>query len=165
MAAIREERPGDIRAIHELTADAFRPMPFSMGGEADVVDRLRADGDLAVSLVAEQDGRIVGHVAFSPAGVADEEAGWFGLGPISVRADLQRRGIGKSLMRRGFDILKDRDARGCVLIGNPDIYSKVGFASEGRLAYRALDPALVQWIVFRGQPPSGAIRFADALQG
>jgi len=83
--AIRPEEPGDEAAIHALTQAAFRDMPFSDGSEPDLVDRLRADGDLALSLVAvNMDEAIVGHIAFSPVAIADGSAGWFQLSPVSV---------------------------------------------------------------------------------
>lgn len=61
---IRDETPEDIDAIHDLTSTAFKPMPYSDGTEAEIVRRLRAAGDLKISLVAEQGGEILGHVAF-----------------------------------------------------------------------------------------------------
>jgi len=92
---IRPERPGDIDAIRALTTAAFKDAPFSSGTEAGIVDVLRADGALVVSLVAEEDGRVVGHVAFSPVRIDVAEGDWYGLGPVSVEPARQRRGIGQ----------------------------------------------------------------------
>ena len=80
---IREERPGDEQAITALVDAAFRDAPHSDGTEAAIVERLRADGDLALSLVAAE-GSLVGHVAFSPVTLSDGTARWYGLGPVAV---------------------------------------------------------------------------------
>ena len=81
---IRPERAGDEAVIHELTEAAFRDMPFSEGDEQDLVDALRSDGDLALSLVADDGTRIVGHIAFSPVAISDGTLDWYDLGPVSV---------------------------------------------------------------------------------
>lgn len=161
---IRTERPADDAAIHELTRVAFEPMPFSSGTEAPIVRALRRDGDLTLSLVAENGGEIVGHVAFSPVTIDGVHAGWFGLGPISVRADRQRQGIGKALIARGLELLRAQGAAGVALIGNPDIYSRAGFESDGLLAYGDLDRRMVQRIVLSGPPPRGELRFAPGFE-
>lgn len=160
---IRTEQPADDAAIHELTFAAFEPMPFSSGTEAPIIRALRRSGDLTLSLVADEDGEIVGHVAFSPVTIDGVHAGWFGLGPISVRADRQRQGIGKALIARGLELLRERDAAGVALIGNPDIYGRVGFESDGLLAYCNLDRRLVQRLVLSGPPPRGELKFAPGF--
>jgi len=160
---IRTERPADDAAIHELTRAAFEPMPFSSGTEAPIVRALHAAGDLTLSLVAEEDGAIVGHIAFSPVTIDGVHAGWFGLGPISVRADRQRQGIGKALIAEGLELLREQGAVGVALIGNPEIYSRSGFESDGLLAYGDLDRRLVQWLVLSGPPPRGELKFAPGF--
>lgn len=161
---IRGEYETDHDAIYRLTEEAFAPMAFADGDEAEVVDNLRMSGDLTLSLLVEELGVTIGHVAFSPATIGSEPTGWFGLGPVSVAPCHQRRGIGKTMIQMGLDRLRSANARGCVLIGNPDIYSKVGFESDGKLRYRELSAKLVQRIVFKGDAPSGEVRFADALE-
>ena len=160
---IRSERPDDDVAIHELTRAAFEPMPFSSGTEAPIIRALRTAGDLTLSLVAEDDGTIVGHVAFSPVTIDGVHGGWFGLGPIAVRADRQRQGIGKALIARGIELLRQQGAAGVALIGNPEIYSRAGFESDGLLAYGDLDRRLVQRLVLSGPPPQGELKFAPAF--
>lgn len=160
---IRFETAADADAIHELTRIAFEPMPFSDNTEAQIIRDLRAAGDLTISLVAEEGGEIVGHVAFSPITIDGVDDGWFGLGPISVKPGRQRQGIGKSLILKGLELLRERGASGCALIGNPDIYGRVGFESDGRLRYGDLDTRFVQRIVFKGVPPSGMLTFAPAF--
>lgn len=161
---IRHETAADADAIHDLTLTAFEPMPFSDGTEADIIRRLRAAGDLTISLVAEEGGEILGHVAFSPVTIDGLHDGWFGLGPISVRPGRQRQGIGKALIARGLDLLNERGAKGCALIGDPDIYGRIGFRSDGQLKYRDLDTRYVQRLVLRGTASSGTLEFAPAFE-
>ncbi len=160
---IRPEREGDEDAIYDLTAQAFETMPFSSGSEPAIIHALRASGDLALSLIAEQDGRIVGHVAFSPVTIDGVFDGWFGLGPISVLPEVQRQGIGKRLIREGLDQLKGRHAKGCALIGAPEVYRGSGFTNDGSLVYEGVDANYVQWIAFAGERPSGHLGFAPAF--
>ncbi|WP_456825523.1 GNAT family N-acetyltransferase [Cellulomonas sp. P5_E12] len=161
---IRPERPdGDADAIDRLTVAAFEPQWFSDGSEAPIIRRLRASGDLTLSLVAEDDGDVVGHVAFSPVTIDGLHDGWFGLGPISVRLDRQRRGIGRALVAEGLRRLRERGARGCALIGDPAIYSRMGFTSDGQLSHLELDRAVVQHVTFSGPSPHGELRFASAF--
>lgn len=160
---IRPERPADIEEIDALTTLAFAPMPFSTGTEAPIIRALRAGDDLTLSLVAEEDGRIVGHVAFSPVTVDGAQDGWYGLGPISVRPERQRQGIGRRLVAEGLELLRRRGARGCALIGDPEVYGRMGFSSGG-LSYHDLDPVLVQHVVLSGPAPRGELRFAPAFE-
>ena len=160
---IRPEASADHIAIGDLTTAAFAPMPFSSGTEAAIIEGLRLDGDLTLSLVAEDETGIIGHIAFSPVSVSNQDGGWYGLGPISVRAERQRQGIGRALTETGLEGLKALGARGCALIGNPALYSRLGFVSDGRLAYRTLDPRYVQWILLSGASPEGTLAFAPAF--
>lgn len=160
---IRHEASRDGAVIHDLTARAFAPMPFSDGSEAEIVSLLRASGDLTISLVADDNGEVVGHIAFSPVTIGGRHDGWFGLGPISVEPTRQKQGIGRALIETGLSLLRERGARGCALIGSPDLYGRFGFTSDGRLTYRKLELKYVQWVVLMGEPPSGELRFAPAF--
>ncbi|WP_163266401.1 GNAT family N-acetyltransferase [Chelativorans alearense] len=161
---IRNERPGDEDAIHSLTVVAFEPMAFSDGSEAPIIRSLRKSGDLTLSLVAEEGGAIIGHIAFSPVTIDGTHFNWFGLGPVSVQPEMQRQGIGKALILTGLEMLKERGAHGCALIGNPEIYSRVGFESDGRLSYGNLDSSYVQRLVLAGPAPQGELKFAPAFE-
>jgi putative acetyltransferase len=161
---LRPERANDIDAIHALTTAAFKPMSYSDGTEADCIDKLRADGDLHLSLVATQDDEIIGHIAFSPVTLDGISDNWFGLGPISVAIPHQKTGIGSALIRAGFDWLHTQNAKGCVLIGDPNYYSRFGFISTGTLSYQNLPPELVQWIGWSGNTASGVVRFSRGLE-
>lgn len=159
---IRDETEQDVDQIHALTMIAFAPMDFSTGTEPGILRGLRADGDLTISLVAEDDGTIIGHVAISPLTI-DGASGWFGLGPISVAPDRQRQGIGSTLVRHCLDRLRQQGATGCALIGNPEVYRGMGFESDGNLTYGDAPKEIVQRVVFTGTPPSGELRYAPAF--
>mgnify|MGYP001818283774 FL=1 len=132
--AVRPERVEDHAAIHDLTRRAFAPMPYSDGDEQYLIDALREAGALSLSLVAEHDQSIVGHVAFSPAFPADGSHGWFTLGPVSAEPVLQRTGIGRRLIETGLDQLRADGAAGCILLGNPAYYSRFGFTVRSKLS-------------------------------
>jgi putative acetyltransferase len=160
---IRAESPHEEDIIDALTRRAFAPMPFSDQREAEIVRALRRDGTLTLSLVAVEGGTVVGHVAFSPVTIDSVHDNWFGLGPISVCPERQRQGIGRTLVCAGLEALQALAANGCALIGNPAIYSRFGFVSDGQLRYAGIADHLVQRIVFRGAPPAGTLKFAAAF--
>ena len=160
---IRPERPEDAAAIHDLTARAFRDMPFSSQTEAAIVDALRDAGAMTLSLVAEDGGQIVGHVAFSPVTIDGEAGGWYGLGPVSVEPERQKAGIGKALIREGLEQLQKAGAHGCVLVGEPGYYQRFGFASDPALKYADVPGEYVQRLVFKGAPPAGEITYHAAF--
>ena len=161
---IRDECPGDEEAIQDLILAAFEPMTFSNGSEASIIQVLRKSGDLTLSLVADKEGEIVGHIAFSPVTIEGRHDNWFGLGPVSVKPEKQRQGIGSSLILKGLELLKAHGARGCALIGDPDFYGRVGFESDGKLKYKGLSSQFVQRIVFSEPAPSGQLAFAPAFE-
>ena len=92
---IRNETNADVSAISEVTVAAFKTLEISNHTEQFIIDALRAAKALAVSLVAEMDGRVIGHIAFSPVNISDGTQNWYGLGPVSVLPEYQRQGIGK----------------------------------------------------------------------
>lgn len=164
-STIRAELPADEQAINALTVKAFAPMSFSDGSEAPIIRALRRSGELSLSLVAlAKEGEIVGHVAFSPVTINDLHNEWFGLGPISVDPAVQRAGIGRALVHTGLGILRERGASGCALIGNPAIYSRYGFESDGSLTHGDLPASIVQRVVFSGPAPTGELKFASAFE-
>jgi putative acetyltransferase len=110
---IRSETSADVQQIEAVTAAAFLNAPYTSHTEQHVVNALRRAGKLAVSLVAEADDTLIGHVAISPVSISDGASGWFGLGPISVLPQHQGRGIGSALMREALRTLRERGAAGC----------------------------------------------------
>ena len=92
---IRSETEADVSAIAEVTVAAFKTLEISNHTEQFIIEALRAAKALTVSLVAEVDGRVVGHIAFSPVTISDGTQNWYGLGPVSVLPTYQRQGIAK----------------------------------------------------------------------
>lgn len=161
---VRDEAPGDEAAIAAVTAAAFRGAPHSDGSEAEIIERLRVAGDLAVSLVAvDADGAIVGHVAFSPVTISDGTSGWYGLGPVSVVPSHQGTGIGSSLIRAGLERLRSAGARGCVVLGEPAFYARFGFRHDPRLVFPGPPPEYFLRLVFAGPEPHGAVGYSAAF--
>ena len=160
---IRAERPGDEAAIRELTAAAFAGLAHSDGSEPGIVDGLRASGDLALSLVAEDRGAIVGHAAFSPVTIDGEHRGWFGLGPVSVSPARQAQGIGGRLVDEGLSRLREAGAAGCVVLGDPRYYGRFGFAADPALVYPGPPAEYFQRLVLCGGPETGIVAYAPAF--
>lgn len=156
---IRPEMADDVPAIRAVTAAAFKGMLYSSGTEATIVDALRDAGVLTLSLVAEKQGRIVGHVAFSPVTINGEAGRWFGLGPVSVEPAEQRRGIGQALIREGLERLRATGAEGCVLLGDPAYYRRFGFNSDTKLRYGDVPPEYFQRLSFTGVEPEGEVAY------
>ena len=126
---IRNETQADVRVIANIIKTAFENHPYSNHTEEFIVRELRAAGALTISLVAEMDGEIVGHIAFSPVMFSDGGEDWYGLGPVSVLPRFQRQGIGTKLVNEGVDLLKGLGAEGCILVGDPNFYQRFGFRS------------------------------------
>lgn len=156
---LRDEQAGDYDAIYHLTQRAFAPMAFAAGDEQDLINALREAGALTVSLVAEGDGEVVGHIAFSPAYAADGAPGWYALGPVSVAPEVQGLGIGRLLIEAGLQRLMALNAAGCILTGNPAYYKRFGFVVRADLA-PAGEPAEFYMVRPLGDPsPSQVVSF------
>ena len=110
---IRDETGADASVITEVTETAFKTLKISGHTEQFIVEALRTADALTVSLVAELDGRVVGHIAFFPVTISDGTQNWYGLGPVSVLPEYQRQGIGKALIEAGLRRLKEMNARDC----------------------------------------------------
>lgn len=160
---IRSERPDDATTIHTLTDTAFAGRPYSDGTEARVVAALRAANALTLSLVAEEGGGIVGHVAISPVTIDGAPGDWYGLGPVSVWPDRQRAGIGQALIREGLERLRAMGAGGCVLLGDPAYYRRFGFANDPDLRHAGAPAWAFQCLTLRGPRPSGEVSFHPAF--
>lgn len=162
---IRTERPEDAAAIAAITTAAFEDAPHAGGNEARVVETLRRSGALTLSLVAVEEGGFpVGHIAFSPVRIAGQAGQWFALGPVSVRPDRQRQGLGGALIREGLARLERLGAQGCVLLGEPAYYSRFGFAGGEALTYMGDPNPYLQWLAFAGPSPRGEVVFDPAFE-
>lgn len=126
----RAEQPEDIAAIEQLIEDAFAPHPQSTHNEHLIVAALRRANALTLSLVAEQAGQIIGYIALSHVTITDDSSDWYGLGPLAVSPFFQGQGIGRGLVVNALFRLRQAKAQGCVVLGNPEFYSRFGFASK-----------------------------------
>lgn len=160
---IRPETPSDIAAIHALTAEAFRNAPHTDHTEQFITDALRKAGALTVSLVAERNGAVFGHVAVSPVSISDGSSGWFGLGPICVSPELQGQGIGALLVRSALRLLRKQGAAGCVLLGDPGYYRRFGFRPEPGLVLLEVPPEYFQALSFGPSMPCGVVTYHEAF--
>ncbi len=142
---IRDETTNDIIEIKEVTISAFKNMKINNQTEHFIIEKLRSKEALKISLVAEIEGKIVGHIAFSKLSISDGTNSWYGLGPVSVTPDLQRKGVGKALINKGIDLLKERGAKGCALVGDPNYYNYFGFNNYSELIYEGVG----MWFWFR----------------
>jgi putative acetyltransferase len=130
---IKSEQPEDIQKIHELSVIAF-----GRETEAVLVDKLRASEALTLSLVAMEEGSIVGHIAFSPVTInaEDQTIGAIGLGPIAVSPERQRSGIGSQLVEAGLNEIKSVGHKIVIVLGNPEYYSRFGFSPARKFGIR-----------------------------
>ena len=128
---IRGETRADFAAIHELNQSVF-----GRRAEADLVDRLRETARPFVSLVSEEGRTIIGHVAFSPVTIERRPDLLMGLGPLAVRYEWRRRGIGEALVRRGLEVCGGIGAAAVVVLGDPGYYGRFGFVPAEELGLR-----------------------------
>ena len=152
------------RSRAEVTVAAFRTLAVSHHTEQFIIAALRAAGALTVSLVAEENGRVIGHIAFSPVTLSDGTRHWYGLGPVSVQPEYQRRGIGKALVREGLSRLKNMNARGCCLVGHPDYYTRFGFRHSPGLVLEGVPQEFFFALPLDGHVPQGTVTFHDAFK-
>lgn len=174
---IRNETAADIEAINKVTVTAFLNAPHTEHTEQFIVKALRKADVLTVSLVAELDGQLVGHVAISPVtisdgagkGISDETGvgaedstvvtGWYGLGPISVIPEHQGQGIGSALMKASLVSLEQCPAAGCVVLGDPALYKKFGFKPEACLVLPGVPAEYFQALCFTDELPTGEVTY------
>ena len=121
---IRHARPADHAAIREIVAAAF-----GQADEADLVEKLRAAGDVMFELVEEENGEVVGHILYSRLW-ADSVNLYAALAPLAVRPDRQRDGIGKRLTTASIETAKDFGAHAVIVLGHPEYYPKFGFSRQ-----------------------------------
>jgi len=162
---IREEREGDRASVRAVNTAAFET-----DAEARLVDALRERADPYVSLVAEEDGAVVGHIMFSPVVIeGSTDLRVMGLAPMAVGPGHQRRGIGSALVREGLDRCRVLGVEAVVVLGHPDYYPRFGFLTASRFGirseYDAPDEAFMLLELARGalDGVSGVARYHDAF--
>jgi putative acetyltransferase len=160
--AVRAEMPTDVVAIRAVNTAAF-------GGaqEAALVEALRADGDLVLSLVAEVDGVVVGHIGFSrmqvTQGGGDSPA--VALAPLAVRPDRQHQGIGAVLIGSGLKQLAESGESLVFVLGEPEYYGRFGFRTEpaARFVSPYAGPYFQSLSLSDCAPSPGTVRYARAF--
>ncbi|MEW6997452.1 GNAT family N-acetyltransferase [Colwelliaceae bacterium BS250] len=160
---IRPERSDDINVIEKITIEAFKNHPHSNQTEHEIVAILRNEHALSVSLVAEINNEVVGHIAFSKVKINNEFIEWYGLAPVSVKPEYQNQGIGSQLILSGISALRELNAKGCVLLGEPEYYKRFGFKALSSLVFKGVPPEYFQSLLLSGELPSGNIEYHRAF--
>ena len=161
---LRTETPADHRAIRALTKAAFAGAEHASGTEHRIIDSLRDDGQLTLSLVIQSHEGVIGHLALSPVQIGGRACGWFGLGPVSVAPHHQGQGHGARLIREGLARLaRDHGASGCVVLGDPGYYARFGFAPAPGLTFPDVPPEHFMQVTFDGPTPQGEVRYHSAF--
>lgn len=135
MMEIRKETEKDFSEVFQVVASAFENE-----SEAKLVERLR-NVEPFISLVAEKDGRIVGHIAFSAVTLDDEPTDFLGLAPMAVAPEFQNQGIGSRLVREGLKICADAGFTAVFVLGHPEYYPRFGFETAKLLGFSCEYPA------------------------
>jgi putative acetyltransferase len=157
------EKPNDIAQISAVVEQAFRPYSKTPRSEPYIVTELRDAGALALSLVASLEGLVVGHAAFSRVQVSDGTREWYGLGPLAVAPEFQRRGIGRALVLMGLAEIEKQGAAGCVVLGDPAYYGRFGFSSRPDLQLPGVPLGHFQSLAFGAAQATGSVGYHHAF--
>ena len=164
---VRPETDADRAAVHAVNEAAFETP-----AEANLVETLRAKGVELISLVADADGAVVGHILFSPVSlIGQSHLNLAGLGPMAVAPQHQRKGIGSALVREGLNRCKQRGCHAVVVLGYAEYYPRFGFVPAVRYRLRSEygvpDDVFMIAELERGalQGASGLIRYDEAFAG
>ncbi|MFT5776120.1 GNAT family N-acetyltransferase [Hyphomonas sp.] len=143
---------------------ALNRASFGRSAEAKITRRLHKDGDSLLSLVAHQHEEIVGHIEFFRI-LIDGQPEATGLGPMCVKPDVQRRGIGAGLVRMGLVILGGREERIVFVLGHEPYYPKFGFSAETAAPFKAAwsGPAFMAQVINPGAPEAGELTYPPAF--
>lgn len=152
---IRNEIDSDAPAIRRVVTEAMKLLPQSTGTEAAIVDRLRANNALSLSLVVEDGGEVVGYLAASNARIGSV-SGWGLIGPLAVLPMRHSEGIGSALMADAINRLR-ANCNGAALVGDPGYYGRFGFRAFPKLRVGGCPPEFVQALPFDGREPEGEL--------
>jgi putative acetyltransferase len=165
MVTIRTEEPADVEVIHSIHQSAF-----PTEAEARLIDRLREDRKLTLSLIAEAKDRVVGHVAFSPVSIDPQSPAQrgVGLGPVAVLPEWQGTGIGEKLITRGIEDCRRDGYSFVVVLGEPEYYERFGFRRASLFGlgneYGVDDPFMVLELRLDGLPKvPGTVRYVQVF--
>ena len=163
--SIRNEVPADIEAIHAVNRAAFQT-----SAESELVNSLRRLGGPVISLVAQEDDTVIGHIMFSPVLLTGYPAAFImGLAPMAVRPDRQRTGIGSALVSAGLDACRELGAGAVVVLGHAAYYPRFGFTPASRFGlrceYAVPDDVFMALELIPGylHDKTGLIRYHDAF--
>lgn len=161
---IRAERPDDAVAIRDVVRAAFEG-----DGEADLIERLRAEGDLILSLVAEQDGCVIGHIGFSRLRIehGGQRSPGVSLAPLAVMPTLQHRGIGSALIEAGHARLAEARETLAFVYGSPVYYGRFGYALAAAAPFTCVyaGPHFQALALSAQAPMAGTVEYAPAFAG
>ncbi|WP_330926737.1 N-acetyltransferase [Candidatus Sororendozoicomonas aggregata] len=164
---VRIENPSDIDAIRLLNYSVFKDHPHHEPGaeptEHLIVDRLRDENGLTLSLVSEDKSLIVGHIAVSPVVIGKKSNDWFGLGPVAVLPSEQNKGIGSKLVQAAIEELRQRKAEGIVVMGEPDFYGRFGFKQSESITYPGIPSEYFMVLLFKNAVASGHVSYHPAF--
>ncbi|MEZ6852923.1 GNAT family N-acetyltransferase [Halodesulfovibrio aestuarii] len=164
---LKDELPNDVDRISQIQYAAFKGHPMHKPGaeptEHRIVERLRASNALSLSLLAEENGEAIGHIAMSPAIVGEAGQGWYLLGPVGVIPSRQGAGIGSALVREALQQMRKKGAKGVVLVGDPEFYTRFGFKGIAGLTYAGVPDQFVLGLSFSDKEPQGEIIAHDAF--
>lgn len=156
---VETERAKDRAAIRKLHTAAF-PSP----AEADLVDRLRRDGDAAISLVAVENDRVIGHVMFSKMRAPFKA---LGLAPVAVIQENRGQGVAATLIREGIRQAEDADWEAIFVLGDPAYYERFGFEAKAAAAFACpfAGPHFMMLALVKGEqlPQEGRVDYAPAF--
>lgn len=157
---IREENPLDIEAISAVHRAAFAGLSYSAQTEHKIVCDLRASGSLLLSLVAEENATVVGHVVFAPVRIGGRACPWVGLGPLGILPEWQGRHVGKALIEAGLERLRQSGIEGVVVLGDPEYYQRFGFFADPTLTLAGVPPRFFLALPFgTSGEPRGEVRY------
>ena len=164
---IRHETPADIEAIRSLNYAAFKDHPHHEPGaeptEHLIVDNLRETAALVLSMVAEKDGQVVGHIAISPVTIGGEDRFWFGLAPVAVSPEHQSQGIGSQLIRTAIGEIKKLSAGGIVVLGDPKYYGRFGFKHSDEIVLPGVPAEYFMALPMVDRAASGDVAYHPAF--
>lgn len=161
---VRPECSNDYAQIETLTKLAFQDKPYASGTEQFLAQKLRTAQAMTLSLVIEESNVIVGHIAVSPVKINGKLNAYFGIGPLAVLPTKQGKGYGTKLLQVALDYLKNKDANCCVLVGDPNYYSRVGFSIDKHLYYRDAPAEYFQSVWFCDEKVTGEVTFHTAFE-
>jgi putative acetyltransferase len=161
---IRNEKVSDYSRIEEITKLAFVGKPYASGTEQYLSEKLRENDALSLSLVLENEGTVVGHLALSPIKIDGLNGPYFGLGPLAILPEAQGKGYGTALLNSALEYLAENNAKCCVLVGDPNYYSRLGFEIESALTYQGAPTEYFQAIWFTKEKLVGEVEFHEAFE-